>query len=302
MVAEASNKPPTGPDAFGIFSYVVYALLGGVLVFAFASSLDSAMETQERSVCRALSPEIRSRVHGVVLDASGNPVAGAKINEPGTPDAAGRDPAVRSATSGDDGRFELFVPEGEQPLVVDASGVRFEGAVTVEGPTDLEVEIRLPEAGEGGELVEVARGQLMAPEIEAEDLAGNPIKLSDLRGKFVIVNFWATWCEPCITEWPQFDQLAKRLGARDDVAILAVSIDEDRNLVRPFLERMALLETEVGVVWDPTQEIHRAYGSQMIPDTFFVDEEGRLVHAFVNVRKWGAPEAFHCVDGSAGRG
>jgi thiol-disulfide isomerase/thioredoxin len=297
-VAEPSHKP----DAFGIFAYVVYALLGAALVFGFASALDGAFETQERSVCRALSPELRSRVHGVVLDASGQPVAGAVVGEPGSADPGAGDPALRSAKSGDDGRFDLFLPEGEQPIVVDASGRRFEGAVTLEGPTDLEVEIRLPEAGQGGELTEVSRGELMAPEIESEDLAGNPIKLSDYRGKFVIVNFWATWCEPCITEWPQFDQLAKRLGDRDDVVILAVSIDEDRELIRPFLDRMSLLETQVGVVWDPTQEIHRAYGSEKIPDTFFVDEQGRLVQAFVNVRKWGAPEAFHCVDGTAGRG
>jgi thiol-disulfide isomerase/thioredoxin len=284
-----------------MFSYAVYVLLGGFLVFAFASALDGAMKTQDRSVCRALSPEIRSRVHGIVLDASGNPVANAKINDPGEPDPAGLDPAVRSAESGEDGRFVLFVPEGEQPLVVDADGRRFDGAVNLDAATDLEVEIRLAASGEGGELVEVSRAELMAPEIAGEDLAGNPINLSDLRGKFVIVNFWATWCEPCITEWPQIDQLAKRLGDRDDVVILAVSIDTDRDLIRPVLEQMSLLETEVGVIWDPTQEIHRAYGSEKIPDTFFVDEEGRLVNAFVNVRKWGAPEAFHCVDGMVGR-
>jgi thiol-disulfide isomerase/thioredoxin len=294
-----SATPSSKPDAFGIFAYAVYVLLGCFLVFAFAWSLDGAMETQDRSICRALSPEIRSRVHGVVLDAAGNAVVGAKVEA--TIAAKGRDVAVRSAVTGDDGRFALFVPEGEQPVVVTSPGRRFEGTIAVEGPTDLEVEIRLADAADGGELVEVARGELMAPEIEGEDLAGNPIKLSDLRGKFVIVNFWATYCEPCITEWPHFDQLAKRLGARDDVAILAVSIDPERNDIQPFLKRMALLETNVGVVWDPTQEIHRAFGSDAIPDTFFVDEQGRLVDAFVNVRKWGAPEAFHCVDGTAGR-
>ncbi len=295
MSVAGSSKP----DAFGMFAYAVYVLLGGFFVFAFAWSLEGAMRTQDRSICRALSPEIRSRVHGVVLDHEGNPIEGAKVEA--TVAAAGRDVAVRSATTKSDGRFELFVPEGEQPIRVTAPNRSFEQTIAVEGPTDLEIEIELANASEGGQLVEVARGELMAPEIEGEDLAGNPIKLSDFRGKFVIVNFWATYCEPCITEWPHFDRLAKRLGDRDDVAILAVSIDPERDDIQPFLQRMALLETDVGVIWDPTQEIHRAFGSEAIPDTFFVDEEGRLVHAFVNVRKWGAPEAYHCVDGTAGR-
>jgi thiol-disulfide isomerase/thioredoxin len=291
----ASSKP----DAFGVFSYAVYIALAGFLVGAFAYSLDGALETQDRSVCRALSPEIRSRVHGVVRDASGNPVAGATLEAPTEMAAMGA--AIRSAKTGDDGSFVLFVPEGSQPLVVTKDSARFEGSITLQGPTDLEVQIDLA-TGEGGELTEVARGELMAPEIEGIDLAGNPIKLSDLRGKFVIINFWATYCEPCITEWPQFDRLAKRLGDRDDIAIIAVSIDPEEKDIHPFLEQMSLLETDVGVIWDRTTEVHRQFGSENIPDTFFVDEQGRLVQAFVNVRKWGAPEAFHCVDGMAGRG
>jgi thiol-disulfide isomerase/thioredoxin len=138
-------------------------------------------------------------------------------------------------------------------------------------------------------------------ELPVVDVAAFEAMVADVRGTPLVVNFWATWCEPCITEWPQLDQLAKRLGDRDDVLILAVSIDNELGPIRPFLEQMSLLETEVGVVWDPTQEIHQAYGSEKIPDTFFVDEHGRLVQAFVNVRKWGSPEAFHCVDGSVGR-
>jgi hypothetical protein len=53
---------------------------------------------------------------------------------------------------------------------------------------------------------------------------------------------------------------------------------------------------------DRHRDLTLEFGSENIPDTFFVDEQGRLVNAFVNVRKWGAPEAFHCVDGMAGRG
>jgi thiol-disulfide isomerase/thioredoxin len=142
-----------------------------------------------------------------------------------------------------------------------------------------------------------------APEFTVEDLAGNKQTLQDLRGKFVIVNFWATWCEPCIREWPQLDRLAERLAlaGRDDVAVLAISVDEDRTKVAPFLERMGLSQTGVRVLWDPTAKLHNAYGSEKLPDTYFVGRDGELIHAYINVRDWGRPAAYRCVESMLAR-
>lgn len=134
-----------------------------------------------------------------------------------------------------------------------------------------------------------------APEFTVQELAGGEVKLADLRGKFVVLNFWATWCEPCIREWPQLDRLAERLTERDDVVVLAVSVDQDRTQIAPFLARMGMEQTGVRVLWDPTGKLHTAYGSEKLPDTYFVDREGQLVHAYINVREWGRPTAFHCV-------
>lgn len=189
-------------DAFGIFAYVIYICLGGVLVFGFAWALKGAIVTQNRSICRALAPEDRT---------------------------------------------------GE------------------------------------------------APEWTVQDLSGNEVSLSDFKGKFVVLNFWATWCEPCITEWPQINQLAERFSESDDIVVIAMSIDQDRESIAPFLDRMSLGESPATVLWDPTQKLHNRYGTEKIPDTYFVDEEGQIAGVFVNVRKWGSPEAYHCVDGTAGR-
>jgi thiol-disulfide isomerase/thioredoxin len=139
-----------------------------------------------------------------------------------------------------------------------------------------------------------------APELVAEDLAGNPVSLADFRGKLVVLNFWATWCEPCITEWPQLHQLAER-AAEDDVVVVAVSIDQSRDDIAPFLARMSLQDTRVVVLWDPTQSVHNAFGTTKIPDTYLVDERGQLTTAFVNVRKWGSPAAYQCVRSAVGR-
>lgn len=140
-----------------------------------------------------------------------------------------------------------------------------------------------------------------APEFTVQDLAGNQVSLVDLRGRLVIVNFWATWCEPCIREWPQLDRLAERFAGRDDVVILAISVDSDPSLIAPFLERMTLTSTKVRVLWDPKQDVQKAFGTEKLPDTYFVDRAGQLVHAFINVRDWGRPAAYQCVESVASR-
>jgi peroxiredoxin len=141
-----------------------------------------------------------------------------------------------------------------------------------------------------------------APDVSLVDLDGNQVSLLDLRGRFLVLNFWASWCEPCITEWPQLEQLAQRLEGRQDVEVVAVSVDEQLGDVTSFLERMSLTQTRVRVLHDPTGEVPGAFGTSKLPDTYFVDEGGRVVHAYVNVRSWGSPAAFRCVDSMVGRG
>jgi thiol-disulfide isomerase/thioredoxin len=140
-----------------------------------------------------------------------------------------------------------------------------------------------------------------APEFSVQDLAGTTVTLGEFAGRFVIVNFWATWCEPCIREWPQLDRLAERFAGRDDVVILAISVDSDPKLIAPFLERMSLTDTKVKVLWDPAQNVQTAFGTTQLPDTYFVDRAGQISHAFVNVRDWGRPAAYQCVESMLAR-
>lgn len=139
-----------------------------------------------------------------------------------------------------------------------------------------------------------------APALVAQGLDGAPFDLGSLRGKLVVLNFWATWCEPCVGEWPQLDRLAERFADRDDVVVVAVSIDKSVEEIAPFLERMSLTGTRVKVVWDPTQVVHNAFGSQKIPDTFVVGRDGSLLQAYINVRDWGRPAAYRCIAALAG--
>ena len=145
-----------------------------------------------------------------------------------------------------------------------------------------------PEAREGA-----------VPELELEDLDGNPVSLADYAGKFVVVNFWATWCEPCTREWPDLDTLAARVSARDDVAVLAISIDEQAEDIDPYLERMGLQNTAVTVLRAKDSSAHQRFGSEKIPDTYFVDRQGQLDSVFINVREWGQAKAVRCVESRA---
>lgn len=138
-----------------------------------------------------------------------------------------------------------------------------------------------------------------APALELEDLAGNPASLEEFRGKFLVVNFWATWCEPCTREWPDLDLLATRLSERDDIAIVAISVDQDPSLIAPYMERMGLAETNVHILRAKAPDAQKLWGSEKIPDTYFVTPDGELEAVFVNVREWGRPKAVRCVEASA---
>lgn len=77
----------------------------------------------------------------------------------------------------------------------------------------------------------------IAPSVTLTALDGAKIPLHDYKGKIILLNFWATWCAPCIAEWPQFIKLAQMMP--DDLVILAVSIDDDKGKIAPFLKRYA---------------------------------------------------------------
>lgn len=138
-----------------------------------------------------------------------------------------------------------------------------------------------------------------APAIELEDLEGKPVSLADFRGKFLVLNFWATWCEPCTREWPDLDMLAARLAERGDVEVVAISVDQELEAIAPYLERMQLSETPVTVLRARAADAHQSFGSDKIPDTYFVSPEGELEAVFVNVREWGGAKAVRCVQASA---
>jgi peroxiredoxin len=109
-----------------------------------------------------------------------------------------------------------------------------------------------------------------APDFTLTNLDGKSVHLRDFRGRVVVINFWATWCEPCRTEMPIF-QSAYRVNQPLGLEILAVNFDEPRSEVQEFRDQMFLGLT---MLLDPGGVIQRLYRVSGYPTTFFVDREG----------------------------
>jgi thiol-disulfide isomerase/thioredoxin len=125
-----------------------------------------------------------------------------------------------------------------------------------------------------------------APDFAVQD-GGRKVALSDLRGKVVVLNFWATWCPPCVDEMPSLVRMQQSLRA-NDVVVLAVSVDVDEAIYRKFLNDYnvhALL-----TVRDPDQVGAKLYGTTGFPETFIIDRQGVVLRKLVGPIDWTSPE------------
>ncbi|HEX5040217.1 MAG TPA: TlpA disulfide reductase family protein [Candidatus Limnocylindria bacterium] len=113
----------------------------------------------------------------------------------------------------------------------------------------------------------------VAPDFAVTDLDGNPIRLADLRGRPVVVNFWASWCGPCVEEFPLLEDAARRHRA-DDLAIVGIVYQDRSEAARTFMSRN-------GASWpaamDPGERVAGAYGILAPPETFFIGRDGTIV-------------------------
>lgn len=129
----------------------------------------------------------------------------------------------------------------------------------------------------------------LAPDFSLADMAGKTWSLSGLRGRPVLVSFWATWCPPCVDEIPSLEKLARSLG--DRATVLAVSVDEDWDAIRRFFPK----GTPLTVLLDPSKEVPARWGTTKFPETFLVNASGQVEQAFINKRDWSSAEAATCV-------
>jgi cytochrome c biogenesis protein CcmG, thiol:disulfide interchange protein DsbE len=123
-----------------------------------------------------------------------------------------------------------------------------------------------------------------APDFTVKD-SEKTVTLSQYKGKTVLLNFWATWCPPCVQEMPSMVELQKQLG--DQIVIVAVSTDVDEGAYKKFTQtRTQGLVT----VNDQAQKSNALYGTYQYPETYVIDKNGVIVRKLIGPQEWTSPE------------
>jgi peroxiredoxin len=123
-----------------------------------------------------------------------------------------------------------------------------------------------------------------APDFTVKD-SDRTVALHDLRGKVVVLNFWTTWCAPCIEEMPYLVQLQKQMGPK--ITVLGVSTDVDGNAYHKFLRNHNI---DFLTVNDPDRKSADLYGTTGQPETFIIDAKGVIRRKFIGAVNWTSPE------------
>lgn len=124
------------------------------------------------------------------------------------------------------------------------------------------------------------------PVLALNDLDGRLHQLSEYRGKVILINFWATWCEPCRDEMPSIQNLKEKLSGKPFV-VLAVNLDEPESRVRKFLSQM---NVDFTVLLDPEKKAAKAWGARILPASFVAGPDGRVRYSLVGEINWSGPD------------
>jgi len=133
----------------------------------------------------------------------------------------------------------------------------------------------------------------LAPDFTLNDLSGRPVQLSSLKGKVVLVNFWATWCPPCREEVPSLVKMNQAMQGKP-FQLLAVSIDEKgKEAVAAFFAKSG---TALPALLDTDGAVSRRYGTTGVPETFVIDTKGVIMKKVVGGLDWSAPEVLAALE------
>jgi cytochrome c biogenesis protein CcmG, thiol:disulfide interchange protein DsbE len=125
---------------------------------------------------------------------------------------------------------------------------------------------------------------MMAPDFTIHD-QGQTVSLNSYRGKTVVLNFWASWCPPCLEEFPSLMQLQQQLP---NVVVLAVSFDTDADAYRQYVADNRLRNMVIAL--DLSQKSNLAFGTTRPPETYIIDAQGRIRRKFIGAQDWTSPE------------
>ena len=127
--------------------------------------------------------------------------------------------------------------------------------------------------------------------IKAQDFTGKLadekiVNLKDYSGSFILLNFWATWCSPCLKEMPDFEEAYHKIG-QEKLVVLAIGMGEDTKKISKFTEKYGF---SYPLVADPNLVITNLYGVKNIPVTYLIDPEGLVLGRALGIRDWASPD------------
>jgi thiol-disulfide isomerase/thioredoxin len=219
----------------------------------------------------------RATAGGVVVDGNGKPIKEAYV---WTTRWRGFETLGLQSLTDEEGRFEIAnAPADEFELVIMASGYEpCRGNKLCAGQKD--AKFTLTAAHGGADKDQAARAGPRAGEaatnIEVITLEGKKLALDKLRGKVVLLDFWATWCGPCVGEVPNLVKVHEAFGTREDFVMLSVSLDQDERALRDFVQKRKMTWNHACGEDGGADKAADTYGVSAIPALFVINREGKI--------------------------
>ena len=140
-----------------------------------------------------------------------------------------------------------------------------------------------------GPALRAETGTRPAPDIQLPDLQGREVRLKDFRGRYLLVNFWATWCGPCKLEMPSLETLYRRFGP-DRLVVIGISNDMfGATVVKPYVEAQGLT---FPILLDPQLDASNAFGVVSLPTTYLIDPRGNIIGELAGAENWASPDTL----------
>lgn len=140
----------------------------------------------------------------------------------------------------------------------------------------------------------------MAPDVSFVDAAGKKVKLSDLKGKVVVMNFWASWCKPCLEELPALERMMEKAGS--GVVLLMVSNDQSIEAMQKFILNYTAKGSHLFIsdysvaVWDKGRTVTQdVFHTLKYPETVIIDKNGRMVKKIIGKYQWDSEESLEFI-------
>jgi len=135
------------------------------------------------------------------------------------------------------------------------------------------------------------------------DAIGHTVNLTQFKGKPILLNFWATWCPPCIEELPSLLEFAEKSRKNLDLVTLAVSVDESWEPIHQIFENKKLWSgtlLPLTILLDKDGSVPRAYGTLKYPETLFINKEFKVIRKFIGVQDWASEEIMEWITAHSG--